>query len=229
VRSLFRKFWYVTAVAILCFASSAFADTANLTFTGGTYNGVVGPYNFTVGGQPTTLICDDDRAYIQGGESWTADVVTVQEIINTGIIPATPANSNIGGATVLDYEEAAYLTLQLFTVYHNHGDTTNIQWAIWDLFDGGSGESGADPEGGDAAWLASALAAVNAGGIDYSNVRIYTWDGNTDTLVDPVGADPPQQFTGVAEASTSALLGVGVLSLIALIAVFRRGKLRTAQ
>lgn len=233
---LVRKCGYLMGVAVLCFASSALADTVNLDFTGPTYSGPIGPYTFYVNGSstPTPLICDDDLTYINYNETWTANVTTVQDIINTfdptGTTPgawvttATYANSKISGATVLEYEEEAWLAIQLFTVYDNHGDTTDLQYAIWDLFDGCRGESGSDPLGCPSPLIDSAASAVAAGGINYSEVKIYTWVGNTGTLGNPYGTDPPQQFAGVPEASTSVLLGAGLLGLLSLMFV---GKGRT--
>ena len=70
-------------VAIITFATAAFAGTATLQFTGAgsnNYNGVQSyPYNVIVNNKPEFLMCTSFNEHITGGETWQANVLTINQ------------------------------------------------------------------------------------------------------------------------------------------------------
>ena len=126
---LTQKWWGVVAVALLCFAPSAFANS-NLTMTGAGNNvmdGVyVGPYYATVNGVANSpVICDDfaDESYI--GSSWN---FTTNNFSTLG--------SALWGNQTQNYEAAAWLTLQMLSLNGNPNNATQVgylSFAIWSL------------------------------------------------------------------------------------------------
>jgi hypothetical protein len=126
-----QKWWSAIAVALLCFAPSAFANS-NLTMTGAGNNvmdGVyVGPYYATVNGVANSpVICDDfaDESYI--GSSWS---FTSNNFSTLG--------SALWGNQTKNYEAAAWLTLQMLSLNGNSNNATQVgylSFAIWSLFD----------------------------------------------------------------------------------------------
>jgi hypothetical protein len=164
---------------------------------GGVYTG---PYNLTVtvNGQPTSvqLVCDDAEDEVSEGETWQAYTSTFPNLSNVQFAKGT------GGQ---NYEEAAWLAQQLFA---NEGTpnsattTGEIQWAIWDVFDPGTcntGISNCDPWGdlsnyqaGINSWLSLAQSNFSTG--NYSNLVIYTAVPGSQN---PLGDGRPQEFLGV--------------------------------
>jgi hypothetical protein len=126
-----RKWWGVAALALVCFAPCAFANSS-LTMTGAGNNvmgGVfVGPYYATVNGVANTpVICDDfaDESYI--GNSWS---FTANNFSTLG--------SALWGNQTANYEAAAWLTVQMLSLNGNPNNATQvgyISYAIWSLFD----------------------------------------------------------------------------------------------
>ncbi|MGD1102095.1 MAG: hypothetical protein ABSA59_08505 [Terriglobia bacterium] len=241
--NLIRKYWYLTAVALLCFASSALADTVNVTYTGPGGNNLGGvyvyPYNLSINGAPSTpAICDDFVDDIYGGESWTAKLNTFS---------AVTSDSTLWGDNPSGYEEATWLAAQLFhqTVPCPTGGNcqADINYAIWAIFyPAALGNLNSDPTNYANAvwWEGQAVANGQTGGLH--GFEILTPDPN-----DGPGKGGPQEFlyssppvtpltppltpldpTSTPEAPTSVLLGAGVLALLALMVVFRRGQVRTA-
>jgi len=219
--NLIRKCGYLVAVAVLCFAGSAFANTEKLTFTGGTYSGIVGPYDFHVNSSTaiTKLICDDYIDHIQANESWNVNVLNVAQL------DATATGTYFGSAVGLDdYKAAAWLAQQMFKPgYTDVTDRTNINYAIWAIFDDTllTGLNSAQKvwyyqaEGG----TYKAITYTGHEGdplSNFANVFIYTWDGNKSTIKNQYDSSRPQEFIGVPEARTSALLGAGLVGLVAL-------------
>jgi hypothetical protein len=129
-----QKWWGVVALALMCFAPCAFADSS-LTMTGAGSNvmeGVyVGPYYATVNGAANTpVICDDfaDESYI--GSSWN---YTANNFSTLG--------SALWGKQTSNYETAAWLTLEMLSLNSNANNATQvgyISYAIWSLFDPGA-------------------------------------------------------------------------------------------
>jgi len=126
-----QKWWGVAALALLCFAPSAFANS-NLTMTGAGSNvmgGVyVGPYYATVNGVANTMvICDDFADDSVIGHSWN---FTANNFSTLG--------SALWGNQTKNYEAAAWLTLQMLSLNGNPSNATQvgyISFAIWSLFD----------------------------------------------------------------------------------------------
>lgn len=126
-----QKWWGLAAVALLCFASSAFADSS-LTMTSAGNNvmhGVyVGPYYATVNGVANTaVICDDFADDSTVGHTWGF----------TSNNFSTLGSALWGNQTQL-YETAAWLTLQMLSLNGNPNNATQVgylSYAIWSLFD----------------------------------------------------------------------------------------------
>lgn len=124
----FRHLIVVFAIVLMALTGSALADstTVNIELTGvGGANGggvYTYPYNFTVNGNPASLICDafDNEVWI--GESWTATVSSL--LGNQGMFSNTP-NSQ------LNYETAGLIFNDILS-----GKLNSVagNWAIWGLF-----------------------------------------------------------------------------------------------
>jgi hypothetical protein len=127
-----QKWWALAALAFLCIAPCAFADSNSLTMTGAgnnTMGGVyVGPYFATVNGQANTpVICDDFADDSVIGHTWN---FTPNNFSSLG--------SALWGNQTQNYESAAWLTLQMLSLYKNPLNNTQVgylSFAIWSLFD----------------------------------------------------------------------------------------------
>lgn len=87
----------------------------------------VGPYNGTQGappGTPVTLNCVDFFHHIANGQSWNANLTSLNTGVGVGV--------NTRGSNVSAYRQAAWLTSQYGTV-QGAGQTGDIQAAIWSL------------------------------------------------------------------------------------------------
>jgi hypothetical protein len=132
ISSTQKKWWSVAAVALLCLAPCALADSNTLTMTGAGNNvmqGVyVGPYYATVNGVANTpVICDDFADDSVIGNSWS---FTANNFSTLG--------SALWGNQTQNYESAAWLTLQMLSLNSIPGNSTQvgyISYAIWQLFD----------------------------------------------------------------------------------------------
>ena len=127
-----HKWWGLTPVAILCFASSAFANSGTLTMTSAGSNvlhGVyVGPYYATVNGVANTpVICDDFADDSVVGHTWNFNSNSFSTL-----------GSALWGSQTSNYEAAAWLTLQMLSLNSNPNNATQVAYlsfAIWSLFD----------------------------------------------------------------------------------------------
>lgn len=210
------KWWLVFAVAALCIAPSALADTS-ITLTGAGNNPVdgiyVGPYYATVNGVANTpVICDDFADEVYLNESWGAISPSPTIANPTGAVFASQANSG------QEYAAMAFLAEQLFALSPSDptysSDAAKLQYAIWDIFDpsGVSSYLGSS----DPTLLNSAVKDANgalAGTYttgQFSNLSILTPDVGTQ----PRGDGRPQEFiVETPEPGTFALLGIGLLML----------------
>ena len=195
-----RKFSYLVATAVFCFASSAFGDHLILISSPG--GAQIGPYTTTVDGATTRLLSDDDTHAINFGEGWTATEETVAHIVNIDMGPGV----EFPIASVADYEAAAWLVEQMFNPGTNNA---NLNEAIWEIFDGNAGH-------GEGALVGSAFASIGtAAAPNYADLDVYTYEPGT-TITDQNDSDIPQEFLGVPESHTSSLLAAGLLALVAL-------------
>jgi hypothetical protein len=236
VINLVRKFWYLMAVALLCFASSAVANTMTLKGTpSGNLGGVyTSPYEFTVNGTPgLLLICDDFSDEITVGETWSFNVNTWSTLSNT--LWAAKGAPNLA----TQYEEATWLALQLLnpsatwnTFCTNAGGfcAGDISYAIWAVFDPAA-LNNLTPGSAD---YENALNWVNANASLWDTGGLHGFEILTPACLSnipscPGGALPQEflEFDAAPEASTAALLGPGLFGLLSLIFVSWR-KVRTA-
>jgi hypothetical protein len=175
----------------------------NINLTGAGNNvmdGVyVGPYNATVNGTSTQIICDDfvDESYV--GESWTANVTTLSNLNGTKW-------GGMANATTL-YDEAAWLATQMLSPTYS-GNATQVgylAYALWAVFQPSAVESwlGANSAAWQAVqgWLNSAEAQHFTNG-EFANFFLYTPNMN-----DPITCNggscptaPPQEFFGQLSA-----------------------------
>jgi hypothetical protein len=127
-----QKWWGLTAVAILCFASSAFANSGTLTMTSAGNNSLhgvyVGPYYATVNGVLNTpVICDDFADDSVVGHTWNFSTNNFSTL-----------GSALWGSQTSNYEAAAWLTMQMLSLNSNPNNATQVAYlsfAIWSLFD----------------------------------------------------------------------------------------------
>jgi hypothetical protein len=126
-----QKWWGVAALALVCFAPCAFANSS-LTMTGAGNNvmgGVyVGPYYATVNGAANTaVICDDFADDSVIGHSWN---FTANNFSTLG--------SALWGNQAANYEAAAWLTVQMLSLNSKPDNGLQVgylSYAIWWLFD----------------------------------------------------------------------------------------------
>jgi len=229
----FRKYGHWTVVALLLFASASSATVASLTLTGvnPTYHSLNGvytdPYQATINGVSTTVICDDwaDDSYI--GESWTANVINLASA-GASIGTAAQVKWNAGSQTQSLYNEVAWLSTEMLDI----GDATtqaDLSFAIWELTCKATATVGSNcstanlpNDGGAASWI---TAAANHSSGDYSNFLIYTpVVGSKITCgTGDCATTPPQEFiVRVSEPSVAAMLSGDLLGLLGLVFIFRR-------
>jgi hypothetical protein len=204
-----QKWWGLTAVAILCFACSAFADSGSLTLTGAGNNvmhGVyVGPYYATVNGVANTaVICDDfaDDSFI--GHTWSFNTNNFSTLGNA-----------LWGNQTQNYEAAAWLTLQMLSLNGNPNNATQVgylSYAIWSLFDNNAlnGLSTTQLLGVNS-WLGNV--PLNLTTSQFSNFVILTPQGCT------AGSCPGQEFLQMMPEGGSAamyLLMAGLTCFVAM-------------
>jgi hypothetical protein len=233
MNSLFRKYWGLTVVALLCCAPVAFGQQT-LTLTSGVYSnpsmdGVyTGAYPFTstVSGLPSTIsaVCDDFNDEIYVGETWQVTVTALSSLSNSvssgGVLfggGSDPTYAPLGQLQL--YEEAAWLTNAMLT---NPGtySTSDYSFAIWELMSPSATAYtalGSTEQGKVTALLNLAESSYASGG--YGNYEILTPINGTQ----PSGDGRPQEFlVKTPESSSAVLLGADILGVLALAFVFRR-------
>ena len=182
--NLTQKWWGVAAVALLCFAPCAFADSPSLTLTGAGNNVMdnvyVGPYYATVNGVANTaVICDDFADDSVIGHSWNYTANNFSTLGNA-----------LWGNQLANYEGAAWLTVQMLSLNGNSNNATQVgylSYAIWSLFDKAAlnGLNSTQLAGVDA-WLAKI--PHNLTPSQFANFIILTPNGCTP------GTCPGQEF-----------------------------------
>jgi hypothetical protein len=200
------------------FALVAHADSVSMQLTGvgnGTVMGgvYVNPYNATVNGTPTIVICDDFAADSYLGETWTANVSTFSDLSKT----------KWGTSAALQYNEAAWLTIQLLQL--SPADTATqsaISFAIWELFTPTASLSlNPTQQAATQVWLdavAKASQSFSAG--QFSDFVVYTPDASKPimvggTVISPT--NPPQEFLARIRVAEPSALGLLLFNLTAVV------------
>ena len=236
----------VAAVLLGGLANLAWASVPFVLHDGG--NNIVdgiymSPYNASVNGVPTTVICDDFADDVIAGEAWKVNTSTVADLAGNYSSGVTwnATNPLTLGLTQSEqqtgYDEMAWLAtqlaaqLQLPVNQQNLPMQADISFAIWSVFDPAGVQSwisnpaySADSswlKSGISDWLGQAENPANYGG-DFSNVSIYTPVDGTQSW-----GGRPQEFLAVQtvradEASTITTLGFDFTCLAVLLYFFRR-------
>ncbi len=230
MNSLFRKYWYLTVVAVLFFASASLAQTqTTLTITGvgdgANLDGVyVDPYNATIGtgasAVSTYAICDDWSDNTILGKSWTVNVFNLSTVGNIPSGSPTP----LYGANQGLYNELAWLGTQLLANPKNQNLQDVISFAMWELTYSDYPYSPKDAypslTASEQALVTNELTLAAA----QTNFNGSGWEILTPT---PGGSGEAQEFlVYTSESSATILFGADMLGLLGLAIVFRRRLLR---
>ncbi len=178
-------------IGLLLAIAPASASPVTVQFVGMSGNNQNGeytyPYYLTInGGPPTWMVCDDFYDRIGVGDTWLANITQ----LSSGDMSLTRFGD------LEKYQQAAYLLLQ--TRITDPSEWSNINWAIWMIFDPSADPGPYMP--GVEYWLNKAE-TVDLSTIDFSGVRILT----------PTG-DRGQEFLFMTpEPGTMLLVGTGLL------------------
>ncbi len=186
----------LAAVAIILAAPIAKADGVQVTLTGvsgGSANGVdTSPYYGTVDGvKGLAIVCDDYWHEVYIGETWTATENTFSTLSNARFQGANAA------ATLLMYEEAAFLVQQLAG---NPGSSADISFAIWSIFSQGV------PGTANSAWWVTYAQNQSYYAGEFSNFIILT-------PTDSSAQSAQEYLVNTPEPASILLLGSGLLAL----------------
>ena len=209
-------------LVVIMFATAAYshADTVNLTLVNVSpgYNDgsfYTYPYNFSVNGASilTPMLCDDFVDDVRIGETWTATVSNIDNIVANGQMVPVAGSLAFGQTKLKAYLEAAYLYDKLYESL-DATSSVNINHAIWALF------SATSYNAASAALFAEANTNTSESDTSmFNDIAFFTPVAGTQMLDgQPVTSGPnngrPQEFIGrVPEVSSLVLLGFGLLGL----------------
>ncbi|MGZ4831504.1 MAG: PEP-CTERM sorting domain-containing protein [Terriglobales bacterium] len=208
MRSSIRILLFVLLLLLALVPAKVYADTVNLTLVNTLPNNSAGgvyvyPYNFSINGSKTltALLCDDYLDEVKLGESWNANVNT---------LAAAAAGAGHFGITN-NYYKAGWLYEQLLANAPNASPEA-INWAIWKVMSPSitvpSSVLGSSSTAGTVAWwLAQIPGTIDPNSLN--NIVVYTWDGNTSTLLNGPGHPPQEYFGSVPEPATITLILTG--------------------
>jgi len=219
--SLLRKYWFLTLISLLFFASASLAQTATITLTGvgdganagGVY---VDPYTASItdgkySSTGTPVICDDWSDETTQNETWQANVNTIASV-DAGTNGTTP----IFGNNPQLYNKAAWLATQLLALpptlaYQNQ--QIAISYALWELTCstttgtkgcGGQPFSTLGGSNGDPALLGSSSNMWSLSGgsssqtayayLNYANTYESGYNAQGWEILTPTSGGPPQEF-----------------------------------
>jgi PEP-CTERM motif len=226
--NLRRVLCFAVFVAFLSFTPSAIADST-MTLTGAgsnVMNGVyIGPYTATINGVSTPVICDDyfDDSYIP--ESWTA---------STSTFPGLTSVKFTGVNETQNYEEMAYLALELLAAPVNSVQAGEIQYALWGVSDPGAIPSLTAFNAADGAAAQGYLTGAQNSYSSLTAAQLAEFTFYTPNTNDPItcgsgacASTPPQEFITVTtpEPGTTALLAIGLGGLFLLTSKRRKQQL----
>jgi len=209
MKSLLRKYWYLTVVALLCCAPMAFGQSLTLQSgvtsnpsEAGIYTGAY-PFTLTSNGAQSNIVgvCDDFADEIYIGEQWTVNVNTFTNIGSTALgAPMWGTLTGTGYTPGQLYQQAAWLVEQMNANVGNSAVVSAISYAIWQVFDppGNSDTSfqwltANDPSalGAAQSWLTAAELASNYGSVNAANFEILT----------PTSTNPTAPFSNAGASS----------------------------
>jgi len=203
----------VKMLAMVAFGSATmFATQVTVSIASGfAPNGGQAPYTALVNGITTTVICDDSFDTIAPPETWTANVLMLNNL-NASNYKMTEFGSMAGSlsaATKL-YDEVAYLALQFgANPIANWG---GIQTAIWHIFDANASTVAGTGKTSTAYWTNLAGMATNQAIGAANAYRIEILTPNSPQRAPGKGG--PQEFIVVTpEPATYALFGMGLILL----------------
>jgi hypothetical protein len=228
----FSGFLWLTVLALVFAAPSAFGQTANLYLNdpgNNVMDGIyVGPYNAVVNNTtPQQIICDDFADETYQHEYWQANVTNVSSSMNlSGLMwgnSLAGGGSWLGGAQLgatQGYEAMLYLASQLLGT-SDPNKAGYLSYAIWAVFNPNAVFNWLTAHG-DTAALTAVKNLVNgalqlAGGGKLSFAQFSGWEILTPTSCSAnCGSGLPQEFLMYVPEGGAALgyLLLGVLSCV---------------
>jgi PEP-CTERM motif-containing protein len=198
----------VVAIALILVSPVVNADTVQVTLTGvsgGSQYGVdTSPCYGTVGTQTNVpIFCDDYWHEVYMGETWRATVNTFATLNQARFQGANAA------ATLLMYDEAAFLVNQLAS---NPQSSADISFAIWSIF------SSNVPDTANSAWWVNYARNQTFTPGEFANFEVLT-------PIDCSVASAQEYLVSTPEPATLMMLTSGLFAL----GTWRRRTNRSAQ